>query len=131
MTVEDKYNKLAYKGKFSCKDFNLDNLTSPIEFFFNMLTKTLINRLREEPYIEYQQINENVLALIYVVVRFRLNLLSKNRTKKDILLTHSDEWSSGYRKILTKYINWEKAINKIKEQCSDIIASDDDEEYYI
>ncbi|KAI9301854.1 hypothetical protein BJ944DRAFT_242900 [Cunninghamella echinulata] len=101
------------------------------ELFLNILTKTLINRPRGEPYIECQQINEKTLALIYTVIQFRLNLLSKNQAKKDIQLTYSGDWFSGYKKILTKDIDWEEAINNIKEQCADIIASDDSDEYYI
>ncbi|KAI9302857.1 hypothetical protein BJ944DRAFT_232675 [Cunninghamella echinulata] len=59
------------------------------------------------------------------IIQFGLNLLSKNRAKKDIQPTHSSDWHSGYRKVLTKNINWEKLINKIKEQCSEIIAGDE------
>ncbi|CAO3640451.1 unnamed protein product [Cunninghamella echinulata] len=125
MTVEDQYNKLAYKGRFSCEGFSLDNPYFTSEFFFNILTKTLINRPRGEPYIKYQQINEKTLALIYIIIQFRLNLLSKNQAKKDTQLTHGGDWYFGYRKILTKDINWEKAINKIKKKFSD------DDEYYI
>ncbi|KAI9308280.1 hypothetical protein BJ944DRAFT_237129 [Cunninghamella echinulata] len=131
MTVEDKYNQLAYKGRFSCKDFSLDNSYFTSELFLNVLTKTLINRPRGEPYIEYQQINEKTLVLIYVIIQFRLNLLSKNQAKKDIQPMHNGDWAFGYKKVLAKNINWEEAINKIKEQCSNIIADNDNDEYYI
>ncbi|CAO3606910.1 unnamed protein product [Cunninghamella echinulata] len=101
--------------QLKASDFKLNNLNNMTEDSA-YINKNAYPSSRGEPYIEYQQINEKILALIYVIIQFRLNLLIKNQAKKDVQLTHSGNRSSEYRKILIKDIEWEETIKKIKEQ---------------